>query len=72
MLFLLPYPLGQLIIPGLMALPFYFFNRYLVQKMKPRESDRKLLLYFITVVLCAFVYISIGVFLIVWVGVLLK
>ena len=72
MLLLVSYSLVQLAVPALMALPFYFLNKFLVRKMKPRESAKNLLLYFITVILSAFVYISIGVFLIVWVGVLLK
>ncbi len=72
MILLLIYPLIQLIIPALMALPFYFLNKYLVRKMRPRESGRNLLLYFATVVLAAFVYIAAGVFLIIWAGVLLK
>ncbi|HMI78386.1 MAG TPA: hypothetical protein VK484_06305 [Ferruginibacter sp.] len=72
MTLLLLYPLQLLIIPGLMAIPFYFFNKYLIKKIKPRESGKNLLLYFIVMSAAAFAYITIGVFLIIWVGTLLK
>ena len=66
------YPLYLLIIPGLLAIPYYFLNRYLIRKLKPRESGRKLLIYFLVTILSAFVYISAGVFFIIRVAVYCK
>jgi hypothetical protein len=68
MLLAVPYLFSVLCVTGLIAIPFYYFNQYLIQKIKPRESGKKLLLYFITIVACAFIYISIGVFAIVYVA----
>jgi hypothetical protein len=50
-----------------MALPFYFFNKFLQHKINPRQSGRRLLLYFSAVIIAAFIYVTIGIFLIVWV-----
>ena len=72
MVLLFLYPLNLLLIPGLMAVPYYFFNRYLLRKLRPRESSRNLLVYFLVTILAAFVYISIGVFLIIRVAVYFK
>lgn len=52
----------------LMAVPFYFFNRYLLQKIRPGESGKRMIGYFVTVVITAFIYSIIGVILMVWVG----
>ena len=65
MVLLILYPLNLLLIPGLLAVPYYFLNRYLIRKLEPRESSRNLLVYFLVTILAAFVYISIGVFLII-------
>lgn len=72
MLFIIQNLLGLLIIPGLMVVPFYFFNKYLVRKIDPRESGKKLLLYFVVTVLSVFIYVSIGIFLIIRVALWLK
>ena len=72
MVLLFLYPLNLLLIPGLMAVPYYFYNRYLLRKLRPRESSRNLLVYFLVTILAAFVYISIGVFLIIRVAVYFK
>ena len=48
-----------------MTVPFYFFNKYLLKITKPRQRGRNLLLYFITVIIGAVVYITAGVYLIV-------
>jgi hypothetical protein len=50
----------------LVAAPFYFFNRYLVKKIKPSESGKRLVLYFINVVILALLYSIIGVLIMVW------
>lgn len=67
-----PYLLAILGIPGIMTIPFYFFNKYLLRKINPRESGKKLLLYFVILIGCLFVYISIGVLLIIEIAKLLK
>jgi len=69
---IVPYLLVSLGIPALMTVPFYFFNKYLQQKINPRENGKKLLLYFIIIVLSSFIYITIGAFAIVGVAKLLK
>lgn len=48
-----------------MTVPFYFFNRYLVKIIQPRQRGRNLLLYFLLVVIIAFIYITAGIYLIV-------
>jgi hypothetical protein len=50
----------------LVAAPFYFFNRYLVKKIKPSESGKRLVLYFINVVILEMLYSIIGVLIMVW------
>ena len=72
MFLIIPYPLSLLVIPGLMAIPFYFFNKWLIKKMKPRESGKNLLLYFTVTILTVFIYITIGVFLIIRVAAYFK
>jgi small-conductance mechanosensitive channel len=60
-----PANLGILIIAALMTLPFYFLNRYLIRVIKPKERGRNLLLYFISVIIGAFIYITAGIYLMV-------
>lgn len=51
----------------LVAAPFYFFNRYLVNKIRPSETGKRLALYFITVLTLALLYSIVSVLVIVWV-----
>lgn len=46
-----------------MTVPFYFFNRFLLRKIKPRDSGSKLLIYFMVLLVSAFIYITAGVYL---------
>jgi hypothetical protein len=71
-LLVVPYLLAIIGIPALMIIPFYFFNKYLQQKIKPRQSGKQLLLYFIIVIASLFIYISIVAVLIVEIAKLLK
>lgn len=48
-----------------MTVPFYFFNKYLVKIIQPRQRGRNLLLYFLLVIISAFMYITAGIYLIV-------
>ena len=48
-----------------MVVPVYFFNQWLIQKIRPRESGKKLLAYFMITILASFIYISAGVFLVI-------
>lgn len=64
--------LNIFIIAGLMTLPFYFFNRLLLRKIKPRENGKKLLLYFFTMVVSIFIYITAGVYLVIAVAKLIN
>ncbi len=61
----MPYTL-YLSIAGIIALPFYFFNKYLQKKIKPRSSGKKLLLFFGITILSAFAYMYIVVYLMIW------
>jgi hypothetical protein len=55
-----------------MTIPFYFFNKYLQKKIRPRESIKRLGAYFLIVILAIFVYITVGVFLIIKIAKLLQ
>ncbi len=37
----------------LVAAPFYFFNRCLVQKIRPTQSGKRLVVYFLSVLITA-------------------
>jgi hypothetical protein len=67
MMFIIP-NLHIISIAVLVAAPFYFFNRYLVQKIRPEESGKKLTGYFVTVIITALIYSIIGVILMVWIA----
>jgi hypothetical protein len=64
MFLVIPY-LGILIPAVLLTVPFYFFNKYLQHKIKPRENGKRLFLYFVVVIASIFIYITIGIYLIV-------
>jgi hypothetical protein len=51
----------------LVAAPFYFFNRYLLRKIRPSETGKRLFLYFISVLVVAILYSIISVLLMVWI-----
>ena len=73
MIFLIvPYMFAVVGIPLLMAIPFYFFNRFLVRKMRPRENGRNLLMYFTVTVISVFLYISLGIFMIIRVALVFR
>ena len=55
-----------------MTIPFYFFNKYLQKKIRPRERIKRLGAYFLIVILAVFVYITVGVFLIIKIAKLLQ
>jgi predicted PurR-regulated permease PerM len=63
-----PAYLGILIIAVVITVPFYFFNKFLQRRIKPKESGSKLLLYFAIVVLSIFIYITACIYLAVWVA----
>ena len=69
---IMPQWLSLLAIPGLMAIPYYFFNKYLLSRINPRQSEKKFLLYFIITIVSVFIYMAIGVFLIIRVAVWTK
>lgn len=66
MFLVIPYMLSLLGIAGIATIPFYFINKFLIQKIKPRESGKKLLLYFVTVIAVVFVYITAGIYLLIY------
>jgi hypothetical protein len=68
---IVPY-LHILIIAAIMTIPFYFFNKFLVKRIKPREKGANLLLYFVTVVVSIFIYISAVIFVVIWIAKLIK
>ncbi len=51
----------------LVAAPFYFLNRYLLKKIRPLESGKRLTLYFISVLILALLYSIISVLIMVWI-----
>ena len=69
---IVPYLLLKIGIPVLMTIPFYFFNKYLQKKIRPKESIKRLGAYFLIVILAAFVYITAGVFFIIKIAKLLQ
>lgn len=64
--------LNIFIIAALLTVPFYFINKILMRKLKPRESGKNLLLYFVTMVVSVFVYLTVGVYLIITVAKLIN
>jgi hypothetical protein len=56
----------------LMAFPFYFFNRYLVKKLKPGENIRNTVQYFLIVLITALIYSGAGAFAMSWAGILFR
>jgi uncharacterized membrane-anchored protein len=63
-----PAYLGILITAAVITVPFYFFNKFLIRRIKPKQSGTNLLLYFAIVVLSMFIYISACIYLAVWVA----
>ena len=69
MIFLVvPYLLALIGISGLMTIPYYYFNKFLLKKINPRESGLKLLLFFIISIFAVFVYITVGIYAVIWVA----
>ncbi len=64
----IPYTLALIGIPGLMVVPYYYLNRYLLNKLQPRRNARQLLLFFFVAILFTFIYMSVGIWLVVWVA----
>lgn len=52
----------------LMSVPFYFFNRYLLQKFKPAAAGKNVPKYLVVVFITALVYSAVGVLLLSWVS----
>jgi hypothetical protein len=63
-----PYLFALIGIPGLMAIPYYYFNKFLLKKINPRENGIKLLLFFIITILAVFLYMTVGIYAIIWVA----
>ena len=53
-----------LCVPICLAIPFFYFNRWLIRKLRPGEALRKMLLYYLIVLPIAFVLITLGIYLI--------
>jgi hypothetical protein len=62
----IPANLHIIVMAVLMACPYYFFNRYLAQRIKPKKSGKRLMLYFILVLITASMYSIASVILMVW------
>ena len=67
MFFMLP-NIDIVIISVLAAVPFYFWNRYLRQKIRPQESKLRTIIFFLIVLLTAMIYAISGVYLIYGMG----
>ena len=57
--------LGILIMAAVLTVPFYFFNKFLLRRIQPRQSGKKLLLYFLIMAVSAFVYITAAIYLVI-------
>ena len=51
----------------LVAVPFYFLNRYLLKKIRPSETGKRLVLYFTSVLVLALIYSIASVLLMAWI-----
>lgn len=52
-------------IPGLLSIPFYFFDLYLKRKTEPRISFKKFLLYLGIMLPVAFIYVALAMVIII-------
>ncbi len=52
----------------IMAVPFYYFNKYLIRKFAPGQAVRTTFMYFIFVFVAALLYSAVGVIIMSWVG----
>jgi hypothetical protein len=48
-----------------MTVPYYFLNRYMLRKIRPRDGGKNLLAYLLLTVIAAFLYISAGIWLVI-------
>jgi len=53
-----------LFIPICLAIPFFYFNRWLIQKLKPAEALRKMFFYYLIILPLAFVLVTVCIYLI--------
>lgn len=53
-----PYLLLLLGIPAIMSIPFYFFNKWMLMQLRPRESFTRLFFYLAVILIAAFVYLT--------------
>jgi hypothetical protein len=60
-----PAYLGIFIMAAVLTVPFYFFNKFLLRRIQPGQSGKKLLLYFLIIAVNAFVYITTGIYLVI-------
>lgn len=54
----IPYLLLLLGIPAIMSVPFYFFNKWILIQLRPRESFSRLFFYIALILITAFVYLT--------------
>ena len=62
----IPANLHIILMAVLVAAPYYFFNRYLIQKIRPTQNGKRLIVYFLSVLITALLYGSASVILMVW------
>jgi hypothetical protein len=62
----IPANLHIIIMAVLVAAPYYFFNRYLLQKIRPKQSGKRMVGYFLLVLVTALFYAGASVILMVW------
>ena len=55
----IPYLLLLLGIPAIMSVPFYFFNRWMLVRLRPKESFSRLFFYIAVIVITAFIYLTV-------------
>ena len=72
MYLMIPYWFVVISIPALLVIPVYYFNQFLISRIRPRDNGKRLLAFFIITIGAVFIYISAIVYLIMGVARCLK
>lgn len=54
----IPYLLLLLGVPAIMSVPFYFFNKWMLVQLRPKESFSRLFFYIGVIVISSFIYLT--------------
>jgi hypothetical protein len=53
-----------LVVPICIAIPFYYFNRWLISKIRPAENITRMLMYYLVMLPVAFVLVTVCIYII--------